>query len=401
MKTIFTFLFALLISMQVFSQSISIADGNWFMPTTWQGGIIPTPGSNVFINHVVTLTSNWGYNTGSIYVSATGVLTQDIPGRRFGQQGGTFTNEGIVSISVMGFIGGTMNNSGLISAADSLYIGINLNNGGTLTSGNLYNAATLTNNNIISVANFFNNGDYTNAGVSGDHYSTNFFNNTITTNNGQLEFSNCLNAGTLTNYNQFKGFNDFTNAGILTNIIGATISIANDCTNGDSINHDAHWYNNGHTLIGNDFTNVDILEGTAPGSFCVSNNSANLLTGTVLGDFDFCDALTSGFGINYGTISNGITYCTVAGCYLGIKENSIGNFEVYPNPVKESLSIKFKGDVSEKNMQIVNSCGQIVFEQSISGTDEITVSRNSLPAGLYLLKVSNDNSTLVKKLIFE
>jgi hypothetical protein len=380
MKTIFTFLFALLISMQVFSQSISIADGNWYMPTTWQGGIIPTPGSNVLINHVVTLTSNWGYNTGSIYVSATGVLTQDVPGRKFGQQGGTFTNEGIVNISVMGFIGGTMNNSGSISAADSLYIGINLNNGGTLTSGNLYNAATLTNNNHINVVNFFNNATAIN--------SSNF------------NFNNCLNAGTLTNNNLFHGTHDFTNAGILTNNLSATISIENNCTNNDSINHDAHWYNNGHTLIGNDFTNVNILEGTAPGSFCVTNNSSNLLAGTVLGDFDFCDYLTSGFGINYGTISNVITYCT-SDCFSGIDENNISDFIAFPNPVKENITLQFKGDVSEKNIQIVNSCGQFVFVQSISGTDEVTISRNSLPAGFYLLKVSNNNSTLTKKLIFE
>lgn len=399
MKTIFTFLFTFIISVTLFAQTAtSVADGNWFLPSTWQGGVVPTPGYNVIINHHVVLSSNWGYNTGSVTISSTGSLIQDGTNRAFGQQGGSFSNAGTVTISKIGFLGGTITNSGTLNGTDSLYLGINLTNTGTITSNNFYSNLSLSNNNNINVTNFFNNGTFDNAGPLGVLNATNFFNNTTVLNSGLINFNNCTNSGTFTNNNGIEGSHDFTNAGIFYNNLSGYISIVNDCTNGDSINNNAHWYNNGTTLIGNDFTNADTLEGNAPGSFCVYNNSVNY--GYVLGDFDFCDMLTTTFGINTGSISNGITYCQVS-CWGGVKENITTTLKVFPNPATESFTIQFKDDLSENNIQIVNSCGQIVFEQSINRTDEITILRNSLPSGLYLLKISNDSYSLAKKFIFE
>ena len=399
MKTTFTLLFVIVFCIQVFSQTAtSVANGNWLMPTTWDCACIPTATYNVNINHTVTMTSNWMQTGGTVTINIGGTLKQDATNRIIAFNGGNLANHGTFTFSKVAFLSGTFSNTGTLNGTDSLYMGVDMTNAGYVTSNNLYNAAVLNNNYSVVVTNFFNNGTFDNVMPAGWLNALNFYNNLTAINSGYIAFGNCTNAGVLTNNGGIGGDNDFTNAGILYNNLGSTINITNDCTNGDTLNNDAHWYNNGITNISNDFTNVDSLHGTAPGSFCVYNNSVNL--GAVLGDFDFCDHLTTGFGINSGTISNGITYCSGL-CYSKVIENNISDFEVFPNPVKESLTIQFNGDIINNYLQIVNSCGQVVFEQAINEVKEITVSRNSLPAGLYLLKVSNDHSLITKKLIFE
>lgn len=341
------------------------------------------------------MTSDWLQSGGTITVNASGTLTQDATNRIIAFNGGTLVNHGTVTFSKIAVLTGPLTNSGILNGNDSLYINAVVNNTGTIQSLNYLNGDALTSSGNINTTNFFNDGTLQNSGTV---TSVNFFNNNVTTNSNTINFNNCTNAGTLTNDMQINGNHDLTNAGILNNTTLGYITITNDCSNVDTLNHDAHWYNDGHVLIQNDFSNIDILEGTSTGSFCVANNSSNF--GSVLGNFDFCDLTTSGFGFNTGTISNGITYCNFW-CWGGVKENNNLYFEVFPNPVKETLTIQFKADMSEKLIQIVNSCGQVVLEQKINGTDEVIVSRNNLPAGLYMLMVSDGKNISSRKMIFE
>lgn len=381
MKKLFTFSFAIFIVGSIVAQTAtSVTNGNWFSPATW-GGTVPTPGYNVIINHQVTLTSDYGYSSGSITINASGSLIQDSSPRALGQNGGSFSNAGTVTLSKIAFFSGTISNSGALNAVDSLYLAINLNNTGTATSNNLYNSASLTNNNSINGVNFFNNGVLQN-NSTGQISFTNHFNNSVSTNDGLFYF------------------NDYTNAGLFYNNSNGTINITNDCTNGDTINHDAYWLNNGSTLINNDFTNIDTLDANVSyNRICVYNNSANL--GLVKGILDFCDFSSFTFDINSGTITPEVTFCqlSASACWENIQDNNFLKLNIFPNPVKETLTI----DLSNSNIEtveIINVLGKIVYLQKVN-SNEINISRNNIPSGIYFVKVNSKEKSYTAKVIFE
>lgn len=379
MKKLFTFSIAILMSSSLFSQTrTSIANGNWTMPTTWDCMCVPLPGSDVIINNTVTLTMNWGYSSGSITINASGSLIQDSSPRALGQNGGSFSNAGNVNLSKMAFFSGALSNSGTLHSVDSLYLAINLNNTGNVTSNNLYNSASLTNNNTINGVNFFNDG--------------------VLQNNNQIQFTNHYNDSI--SYNDYQMyFTDYTNAGVFYNNVNGYLDITNDCTNGDTISHDAHWYNNGRTDVTNNFTNIDTLDGSSTGTFCVGSNSANL--GVVLGNFDFCSRYSGTFDINSGTISNGITYCIQGEiCWESVNENkTIQNIIIFPNPVKESLTINLNNSKIE-TVEIIDILGKVVYSQNVN-SNEINISRYNIPSGLYFLKVNSKENSYTAKVVFE
>lgn len=381
MKSLFTLFISLFFVGSLFAQTrTSVANGNWTMPTTWDCMCVPTPGSDVVINHTVTLTSNWGYTSGSITINAGGSLIQDATPRAFGQSGGSFNNAGTVTLSKMGFQGGTLSNSGTINSNDSLYLAVNLNNTGTIQSNNLYSSAQLTNSGGISGINFFNNGTFINSTTI---TFINHYNNATSYNNGILNFT------------------DYTNAGKFYNNVNGLLTIYADCTNGDTINHDAHWYNNGSTLISNDFTNKDTLDAVASTNrFCVQHNSTNL--GKVIGVLDFCCMLTNTFGINTGIIGPNVVYCQNSGsCFGTIKEtNSIFNIEIFPNPIKQSFTINTNSNLIE-SIEIIDVLGKVIYSQEVNSTDEILIYRNEIPSGLYILKATATEGSFTSKVLFE
>lgn len=380
MKLLFSLSILLIFISSLFSQTrTSIANGNWTMPTTWDCMCVPTPGNNVIINHTVTLTTNWGQSSGSITVNAGGSLIQDATPRAFGQAGGSFTNAGTVTLSKMGFNGGTVSNSGTLNANDSLYLAIDLINTGSVYSANLFNSASLTNSGAMNGTNFFNNGTFIN---STSINFINHFNNSLSYNNGILNFT------------------DYTNAGKFYNNTFGNITINGDCTNGDSLNHDAHWYNNGSTLIVNDFTNIDTLDaGINTNRFCVGHNSVN--SGKVIGILDFCCLPTGTFGINTGTIAPTVVNCLNSGnCFSGIKENLKSEISIFPNPIKESFTINSNNTLIE-SIEIIDVLGKVVYSQKVNSSEEILILRNNIPSGLYIIKTNSADKSFTSKVLFE
>ncbi len=381
MKQFFTLLISLLFVTYLFAQTrTTIANGNWTVPTTWDCMCVPTPGSTVVINHTVTLTSDWGQPSGSITINASGSLIQDATPRAFGQSGGSFSNAGFVRISKMAFSGGNLINSGVIESVDSLYLATSIANDGSITSNNLFNSSVLTNNNTINGINFFNNSTFQNS-TSGSIQFENHFNNSITTNDG------------------FMTFSYYTNAGKIYNNLTGSISVNNNCTNGDTINHDAHWYNNGATTIGNSFTNIDTLDALISNNkFCVYNNSANL--GKVIGLVNFCDISSMTFDLNSGIISASVIFCQ-SDCFVSVSENKIAlNINIFPNPVKESLTINLNNNLVE-NIQILDILGKVVYSEKVNSNNEIIILRNNIPAGLYVLKANTADKSFTSKVLLE
>ena len=78
---------------------------------------------------------------------------------------------------------------------------------------------------------------------------------------------------------------------------------------------------------------------------------------------------------------------------LYIENVAYSLIKIFPNPVKNSLYIS--GDSSNYNIKIYSLLGQLVI--SASNVDEVDVS--SLTNGVYLIKISNENSTITKRFI--
>jgi hypothetical protein len=78
--------------------------------------------------------------------------------------------------------------------------------------------------------------------------------------------------------------------------------------------------------------------------------------------------------------------------YIGLAENNIGTFDLYPNPADQVLNIKTEGDF---NYSLMNVNGEVLVKNAISKTLDIS----SLSAGIYFVKLQNVKGVQVKKFV--
>jgi PKD repeat protein len=135
--------------------------------------------------------------------------------------------------------------------------------------------------------------------------------------------------------------------------------------------------------------------------------------------------ITSGMGTNevmvtWGTPGNGslmVTETSEPGCVgtsenfgvviddcTGLDEISTGSLRVYPNPVKDRLTLDFAAENgSEYNVLITDHLGKVVYSGSqnvLSTSDHLTINTSQLPEGIYSVRISNDKGfDVVKKFV--
>jgi hypothetical protein len=78
--------------------------------------------------------------------------------------------------------------------------------------------------------------------------------------------------------------------------------------------------------------------------------------------------------------------------YIGLAENNIGTFDLYPNPADQVLNINTKGDF---NYSVLNVNGEILVKNTNSKTLDIS----SFSAGIYFVKLQNVKGVQVKKFV--
>lgn len=109
--------------------------------------------------------------------------------------------------------------------------------------------------------------------------------------------------------------------------------------------------------------------------------------------FEYAKVMTcySSHGITYGVYEDDFTQSGNGECFLenvGIPNEEITSFEVYPNPASDQVNIK---TVRASDIQIVNIYGQTIFSSSLNqGQNELDVS--SYKNGLYIIHCK-DGST--------
>ena len=92
----------------------------------------------------------------------------------------------------------------------------------------------------------------------------------------------------------------------------------------------------------------------------------------------------------------------VAASTLNVDNFSVLNsFKMYPNPVDNELNFDFNNTVVEDfNVKIYDLNGRLILSKDINETDS-TIDVNNVSQGVYLVKLTNRNSFVTKKLIVE
>ena len=421
-----------LISLNCFSQITSVSNGNFYFPTTWSCTCVPTSGTDdLIINHTVTLNNDLQLLTnGSITINSSGSLLQDITPRDFLLNGGDFINHGSFSIDRMmgqsGSFGNTgtaairtfanyadFGNSGTINNVDSLYNDGYIDNNGTINAGTFYNnnildnygsfpavdsltnAGTMINyaGGVIDTDSMTNTGSFTNYGWlnTGALYNTGNY-----TNNNYHSFFWLTNGGVLNNIDSMIGGASMWNIEDFTNHATGVITLGGNFYNGDTLNFDASFVNDGSVEIAMSWFNVDDVSGDAPGYFIVQDSTANL--GNMTGSFDFCDltqtAIVAPFlDFNSGTADANITWCIT----VSTNKISADEFTVYPNPAQESVTIQLQNSNTSALINMYDFTGKQVLSSRIEQKQSVEIS--ALAEGIYLLNVIQGNSVFSQPVV--
>ncbi|MCQ2603375.1 MAG: T9SS type A sorting domain-containing protein, partial [Clostridia bacterium] len=79
-----------------------------------------------------------------------------------------------------------------------------------------------------------------------------------------------------------------------------------------------------------------------------------------------------------------------------VEENLVGNVNVYPNPVKDILTV----EASEyQNVAVYDLAGKCVMEQPVDGVLNIDMSQ--MEKGIYFIRMNNENGTVTRKVVVE
>jgi len=167
----------------------------------------------------------------------------------------------------------------------------------------------------------------------------------------------------------------------------------------DNLNLERLWVYN------NDLTNLDVSQNPNLNSLrCYSNNliSLNIANGNnvilsnfiayenptlsciQVDDIDFANSQTE------WQIDDSSAYSEV--CELGIYDEEIMDYFIYPNPAQSILYIETRGQIIE-TIKIINLHGIVVKE--IESKDRIDIS--SLASGMYFVSIYSDGNRITKK----
>ena len=83
----------------------------------------------------------------------------------------------------------------------------------------------------------------------------------------------------------------------------------------------------------------------------------------------------------------------------GIKVNEQDKIEIYPNPVKNNITISSTANDEIYNLKLLDSLGKVVAQIDHINLTKINLNMNAYPKGIYLLRIESQSGTSIKKLI--
>lgn len=145
-------------------------------------------------------------------------------------------------------------------------------------------------------------------------------------------------------------------------------------------------------------------------------NGACAFPPIVCDDFDGCTTDSCGSGICIFTAiicddgdscttdacntKDGCVFTPVVNCNVGIKERSDVDVSIYPNPVKDALTVETTSE-SLAQIFITDISGKRVYDSGKIHALQHTIQTASFPAGIYLLRVESEAGIAVRKIQVE
>jgi PKD repeat protein len=136
------------------------------------------------------------------------------------------------------------------------------------------------------------------------------------------------------------------------------------------------WEISGGTITSGAGTNEIIVTWGNPGAGFVKVTESN----------DNCTVATTNFDI------------FIDDC-VGIGEGENATFSIYPNPVKDELSVNFAGKNTDNRLVIVNQLGQVICDQMTGGNQQVIINTSEYAIGVYAIRVYGENGVIEKKFI--
>ena len=136
-------------------------------------------------------------------------------------------------------------------------------------------------------------------------------------------------------------------------------------------------------------TNINCADATFGGGTEIIN-----ATGLTIGSTYYIRVYSYDSGSSHqGTF----TVCVYSLASTGIEyaNEAMTDFTMYPNPVKNNLTIETKNTHSKLHFEIINSVGTLVYSDVID--NKTTVGISSLSNGIYIVKLFAGESTIIKK----
>jgi hypothetical protein len=159
------------------------------------------------------------------------------------------------------------------------------------------------------------------------------------------------------------------------------------------------WSDFTELTTGEDF---DLRECVYP---AMAKNTDEYLHLTFQADYGAGNALQDG---THAQQENTILYMKVKKADIGVvnsinEYNTINSVSIYPNPANDYVNVNIISPVSTNAIiNISNILGQQVYSESINvkaGSTNVTINVNNLPAGMYIVNVSNSTGTNAKKIV--
>ncbi len=85
---------------------------------------------------------------------------------------------------------------------------------------------------------------------------------------------------------------------------------------------------------------------------------------------------------------------------VGVKETSLSNLSLYPNPTSGSFNINLGENQQNIKAALTNNLGQVILTRKFEATDFINLDIDA-PSDLYFLQLEVDGEVVTKKIIKE
>ena len=173
----------------------------------------------------------------------------------------------------------------------------------------------------------------------------------------------------------------------------------------------------------NQLTTLDVSQNVVLRKFNCSNNQLtclNMKNGNnhnIVADFGFGTDFSANNNPNLTCIEvDNVAYATTSWssidvqssfssscpnpCTVGIKENSLSNISLYPNPTTKNFTIDLGEVKTTIKTTLTNSLGQVILRQQFESTDIINVEIDA-PKGIYFLQLETSSGELITRKIIK